>query len=130
MAKPGPGRLLAAILLSQTGRRRSNLVLRDWAIKTKLADHVEVSHDAPLLLAAGTPEGWAWPSSPGTGSVAFARAGRIDEPFVRGGSGFFTRRRRERLRGTVLPGLKPYAQAVDGRGPETVLTKHPSNVSD
>jgi N-acetylglucosamine kinase-like BadF-type ATPase len=104
------------------GRPEDQALIRDWAIKTKLADHVEVSHDAPLLLAAGTPEGWGVAVVAGTGSIAFARApdGRTSRA---GGWGFLLGDEGSGY-AIGLAGLQAVARAADGRGPETVLTKH------
>lgn len=107
--------------IAGAGRPEDQTLLRDWAIKTKLADHVEVSHDAPLLLAAGTPEGWGVAVVAGTGSIAFARGpdGRTSRA---GGWGFLLGDEGSGY-ALGLAGLQAVAQAADGRARATTLTK-------
>jgi N-acetylglucosamine kinase-like BadF-type ATPase len=107
--------------IAGAGRPEDQQLIRDWAIKTKLAAHVEVSHDAPLLLAAGTPDGWGVAMVAGTGSIAFARApdGRTSRA---GGWGYLLG---DEGSGYALgmAALQALARAADGRGPETRLSK-------
>jgi N-acetylmuramic acid 6-phosphate etherase len=107
--------------IAGAGRSEDQALIRDWAIRNKLAAHVEVSHDAPLLLAAGTPDGWGVAVVAGTGSIAFARApdGRTSRA---GGWGYLLG---DEGSGYALgmAALQAVTRAADGRGPETVLAK-------
>ena len=110
------------------GRPEDQALIRDWAIKTKLADHVEVSHDAPLLLAAGTPEGWGVAVVAGTGSIAFARA-RMDEPLAPAVGVFYSATKGAATR-SVLPACKPSRKRSMGADRKQCLRNISSNVSD
>jgi N-acetylmuramic acid 6-phosphate etherase len=107
--------------LAGAGRPEDQAVIRDWAGRVNLAAAVEVTADTPLLLAAGTPEGWGVALVAGTGSMAFARdrAGRTARAggwgYLMGdeGSGY----------ALVVAGLQAMARAADDRGPATGLTQ-------
>lgn len=107
--------------IAGAGRPEDQALIREWAIKTKLAHQVEVSHDAPLLLAAGTPDGWGVAVVAGTGSIAFARA--PDKRTSRAGGWGFLLGDEGSGYAIGLAGLQAVARAADGRGPETTLTK-------
>jgi N-acetylglucosamine kinase-like BadF-type ATPase len=47
--------------------------LLEWAKSVQLAEKIEITNDAALLLAAGTPEGWGLAVVAGTGSIAIAQ---------------------------------------------------------
>jgi N-acetylmuramic acid 6-phosphate etherase len=107
--------------LAGAARPQDQSIIRDWAERVKLAAAVEVSADVPLLLAAGTPDGWGAALVAGTGSIAYglSREGR----HVRaGGWGYLMG---DEGSGTALTraGLQAVAWAADGRGPATRLTE-------
>ena len=60
--------------LAGAGRPENQELFRRWALQSGLAAEVEVTADGPLLLAAGTPDGWGIAIVAGTGSLALARA--------------------------------------------------------
>jgi N-acetylmuramic acid 6-phosphate etherase len=94
-------------------------LVREWTEKAKLAGHVEITNDAALLLAAGTPQGWGLAIVAGTGSIAFGRTpdGRIDRA---GGWGYILGDEGSAY-GIVTGALRASARAVDQRGAPTVL---------
>lgn len=89
-------------------------------LATGLAERVDLSNDARLLLAAGTPDGWGIGAISGTGSITFGvgptgqftRAGGWGYVFGDEGSGYDIGRQ----------ALRAVARASDGRGPATALT--------
>jgi N-acetylmuramic acid 6-phosphate etherase len=115
-------RVAAACLgLAGVGRAEDQAVVRSWAERTELAQAVEVTADAPLLLAAGTPGGWGLALVAGTGSMAYAqspggvtaRAGGWGYLLGDEGSGY----------ALTMAGLRAVVRAADGRGPTTCLTE-------
>ncbi len=70
----------ACLGLAGVDRADDLALVREWTEKAKLARHVEITNDAALLLAAGTPQGWGLAIVAGTGSIAFGQTpdGRID----------------------------------------------------
>jgi N-acetylmuramic acid 6-phosphate etherase len=111
----------ACLGLAGAGRPEDQAPIRDWAARVRLAGAVEVTADAPLLLGAGTPQGWGLALVAGTGSMAFARApdGRTARAGGWGhllgdeGSGY----------ALAVAGMRAVAQAADGRGAPTVLSE-------
>jgi N-acetylglucosamine kinase-like BadF-type ATPase len=111
----------ACLGLAGAGRPEDQAVIRDWASRVYLAEHVNVTTDADLLLAAGTADGWGLALIAGTGSMAFgrhadgrtARAGGWGHLLGDEGSGY----------ALVVSGLRAVACAADGRGPATRLTE-------
>jgi N-acetylmuramic acid 6-phosphate etherase len=109
----------ACIGMAGAGRPDEQGFLREWAVRVGLAVEVEVTTDAAILLAAGTPEGWGLAVIAGTGSMAYARSqdGRAARAGGWGpllgdeGSGY----------ALVTAGLRAVARAADGRGSATVL---------
>jgi N-acetylmuramic acid 6-phosphate etherase len=107
--------------LAGAGRLEDQAVIKDWAARVNLSAVVEVTGDTPLLLAAGTPEGWGAALVAGTGSMAFvrdregrtARAGGWGYLLGDEGSGY----------ALVVAALQAVAQAADGRGPATGLAE-------
>jgi N-acetylmuramic acid 6-phosphate etherase len=107
--------------LAGAGRPEDQAVVRAWAERIGLAEAVEVTADAPLLLAAGTPAGWGVALVAGTGSMAYARspegaaarAGGWGHLLGDEGSGY----------ALALSGLRAVVRAADGRGPVTALTE-------
>ena len=94
-------------------------LIREWTEQARLASHVEITNDAALLLAAGTPDGWGVALVAGTGSIAFGRTpdGRIDRA---GGWGYVLGDEGSAY-GIVTAALRAAARAADQRGPGTVL---------
>jgi N-acetylglucosamine kinase-like BadF-type ATPase len=109
----------ACLGLAGAGRPEDQAVIAEWAARVQLAAAVEVTGDAPLVLAAGTPRGWGAALVAGTGSMAFvrdpggrmARAGGWGYLLGDEGSGY----------ALVVAALQACATAADGRGPVTAL---------
>ena len=116
-----PRRTVAAATLglAGAGRPEDQAFVTDWAARVRLADRVEVTGDATLLLAAGTPEGWGVAAIAGTGSMAYARA--ADGRTARAGGWGYLLGDEGSGYALVLAGLQAVARAVDGRGPATSL---------
>jgi N-acetylmuramic acid 6-phosphate etherase len=110
----------ACLGLAGAGRPEDQAIIKDWAARVHLAAAVEVTGDTPLLLAAGTPDGWGAALVAGTGSMVFvrdrdgrtARAGGWGYLLGDEGSGY----------ALVVAALQAVAQAADGRSPATALT--------
>lgn len=106
--------------MAGAGRPADRAVLRAWADVRYPHVPTRLVHDAALLLAAGTPEGWGVALISGTGALAYgedhvgrnARAGGWGYLLGDEGSGY----------ATGLAGLRAVARAADGRGPQTTLT--------
>ena len=64
---------VACLGLAGAGRPEDQKVIQDWARQVNLAQRVEVTTDAAILLAAGTPDGWGLALVAGTGSIAYGR---------------------------------------------------------
>jgi N-acetylmuramic acid 6-phosphate etherase len=94
-------------------------LVREWGDHVKLAKTVEITNDAALLLAGGTPDGWGVAIVAGTGSIAFGKApdGRIDRS---GGWGYILGDEGSAY-GIVTAALRASARAADERGPATGL---------
>jgi N-acetylmuramic acid 6-phosphate etherase len=115
------GPVAAACLgLAGAGRPEDQAIIREWAGRVSLAAAVDVTGDTPLLLAAGTPEGWGVALVAGTGSMAFARD-REGRTARAGGWGYLMGDEGSGY-ALVLAGLQAVARAADGRGPATGLT--------
>jgi N-acetylmuramic acid 6-phosphate etherase len=107
--------------LAGAGRAEDQAVIRAWAERVRLAETVIVQADTPLLLAAGTPDGWGAALVAGTGSMAFvrdrtgrtARAGGWGHLLGDEGSGY----------ALAVDALRSIAQAADGRAAVTALTE-------
>ena len=63
----------ACLGLAGVDRQEGLDVIHGWAARVKLAGRVSVANDAPLLLAAGTPDGWGLAVIAGTGSITFVK---------------------------------------------------------
>ncbi len=111
----------AGLGLAGAGRPEDQAVIRAWADRVRLAARVEVTTDAALLLAAGTPEGWGLAIIAGTGSIAYARTadGRTSRA---GGWGYLLGDEGSAYQ-LVLAGLQAVVRAADERGPATCLTE-------
>jgi N-acetylmuramic acid 6-phosphate etherase len=115
-------RVAAAFLgLAGAGRPEDQALIKEWAAHVNLAATVEVTSDTPLLLAAGTPEGWGAALVAGTGSMAFARD-RDGRTARAGGWGYFLGDEGSGY-ALVQSALQAAARAADGRGPATSLTE-------
>jgi N-acetylmuramic acid 6-phosphate etherase len=90
-------------------------------LQNGLAAVVEVSADAPLLLAAGTPDGWGVAVVAGTGSIAVARSpdGRTSRS---GGWGYLLGDEGSGY-ALSLAAMQAIARMSDDRGPETLLAR-------
>lgn len=111
----------ACLGLAGAGRPDDQAVIRDWADRAGLAGKVDVTADAPLLLAAGTPDGWGVAVVAGTGSMVFARA-RDGRTARAGGWGYLLGDEGSGY-ALVVAGLQAIVRATDGRGPATRLTE-------
>ncbi len=109
----------ACLGLAGVDRPDDRALVEAWARQVHLAARVEVTNDADLLLAAGTPEGWGVGVVAGTGSIAFGRSpdGRTDRA---GGWGYILGDEGSAY-GIVTDALRASARAADQRGPRTAL---------
>src|SRR5262249_50698412 len=60
--------------LAGAGRPEDQRLAQEWAERSRLATHIQVTTDAELLLASGTPDDWGLAVVAGTGSIAYARS--------------------------------------------------------
>jgi N-acetylmuramic acid 6-phosphate etherase len=111
----------ACLGLAGADRPDDQVALREWADRVRLAGKVEVTSDAAVLLAAGTPEGWGLVLIAGTGSIAFARS--VDGRRARAGGWGYLLGDEGSAYALVMSGLQAVARAADGRGPATSLTE-------
>jgi N-acetylglucosamine kinase-like BadF-type ATPase len=108
------------LALAGVGREPIRRQMMTWCCHQELAGDVLVTNDAMAVLAAGTPSGWGAALIDGTGSFAFGmtadgscqRTGGWGYLFGDEGSGY----------AIGLAALRAVTQAVDGRGPSTILT--------
>jgi N-acetylglucosamine kinase-like BadF-type ATPase len=105
--------------MAGVGRAEDRALIAVWADQVHLAGKVEVTSDAALLPAAGTPEGWGVALIAGTGSMAFARA--PDGRTARGGGWGYLLGDEGSGYTLVLAGLQAVMRAADDRGPATSL---------
>lgn len=120
-AKLPRGTVAAACLgLAGAGRTNEREVILGWAQRIGVAEKVEVTNDASLLLAAGTPDGWGLGVIAGTGSIAYAR-GRDGSIARAGGWGYILGDQGSGY-AIAAAALQAVARAADGRGPGTTLT--------
>jgi N-acetylmuramic acid 6-phosphate etherase len=110
----------ACLGLAGADRPEDQVVIREWAERVRLAGQVEVTSDAAILLAAGTPEGWGLVLIAGTGSIAFGRA--ADGRRARAGGWGHLLGDEGSAYALVMSALQAVARAADGRGPATSLT--------
>jgi N-acetylglucosamine kinase-like BadF-type ATPase len=111
----------ACLGLAGADRPDDQGAVREWAERVGLACKVEVTSDAAVLLAAGTPEGWGLVLIAGTGSIAFGRAAAGRRARA-GGWGYLLGDEGSAY-ALVMSGLQAVARAADGRGPATSLTE-------
>jgi len=95
--------------------------LLKWAVSVRIARKVEVTNDAALLLAAGTPHGWGVAVVAGTGSIAIAR--NEEGQLLRAGGWGPLLGDEGSAYQIVLAGLQAVVARADGRGSPTVLTE-------
>lgn len=114
---------VASVCLGLAGvdRQEGVDVIHAWAARVKLAGRVAVANDAPLLLAAGTPDGWGLAVVAGTGSIAFVktadgRDGRC------GGWGHLLGDEGSAY-SIALTGLRAACRSFDGVTPPTTLVE-------
>jgi N-acetylglucosamine kinase-like BadF-type ATPase len=106
--------------MAGAGRAADRAVIERWASARYPGVLARVTHDAALVLAAGTPAGWGIAVLCGTGSLVYgvdpsgaaARAGGWGYLLGDEGSGYALGR----------AALRAIARAADGRGPSTSLT--------
>jgi N-acetylmuramic acid 6-phosphate etherase len=114
------GSVVSACLgLAGADRPDDQSVIRDWAAHVRLADKVEVTNDAAILLAAGTPHGCGLVLIAGTGSIAFGRT--VDGRRARAGGWGHLLGDEGSAYALVMTGLQAVARAADGCGPATRL---------
>ncbi|MCI0378858.1 MAG: N-acetylmuramic acid 6-phosphate etherase [Gemmataceae bacterium] len=133
------GTVAAACLgLAGADRPADRDLILEWAKRVRLADKVQVTNDASLLLAAGCPltpgpspqqgrgenlsgEGWGLAVIAGTGSFAYART-RDGTTGRSGGWGYLLGDEGSGY-AIAVAALQAVARAVDGRGPATLLSE-------
>ncbi len=111
----------ACLGLAGADRADDQIVIREWAERVGLAKRVDVTNDAAILLAAGTPQGCGLALIAGTGSFAFGRS--TDGWRARAGGWGYLLGDEGSAYAVVLAGLQAVARAADGRGPATRLTE-------
>ncbi len=109
----------ACLGLAGIDRQEGLDIIHAWSARVGLADRVQVSNDATLLLAAGTPDGWGLAVIAGTGSIAFVKtpAGELGRC---GGWGYLMGDEGSAYR-IAVQGLRAACRAFDGVDPPTVL---------
>lgn len=110
----------ACLGLAGADRADDQSILRDWAQRVGLAEKVEVTNDAAILLAAGTPAGCGLVLIAGTGSIAFGRS--VDGRRARAGGWGYLLGDEGSAYALVMSALQAIVRACDGRGPKTNLT--------
>ncbi len=111
----------ACLGLAGADRADDQAVIREWAERVQLARKVDVTSDAAILLAAGTPEGWGLVLIAGTGSIAFGQT--ADGRRARAGGWGYLLGDEGSAYALVMSALQAVARAADGRGPATTLTE-------
>ena len=107
--------------LAGTGRPEDRTWVEEFVRQNNLAARLTIANDGQLLLWAGTPDGWGVGLVSGTGSIAYGRSTDGHEARAGGwgylmgdeGSGYAIGR----------AALQAVAQATDGRGAATSLTR-------
>jgi N-acetylmuramic acid 6-phosphate etherase len=111
----------ACLGLAGADRADDQGVIREWAQRIQLAATVEVTSDAAILLAAGTPQGWGLVLIAGTGSIAFGQTS-VGRRARAGGWGYLLGDEGSAY-ALVTSALRAVARDADGRGPATALTE-------
>jgi N-acetylmuramic acid 6-phosphate etherase len=109
----------ACLGLAGAGRPEEQERIRSWALRIGLAASIEVTADATLLLAAGTPQGWGVAVIAGTGSMALGRA--PDGRTARAGGWGYLLGDEGSGYALALAALRAVARMADQRGPKTHL---------
>lgn len=109
----------ACLSLAGMGRAGDRDTMREWAVANNIADQIEITTDAEAVLAAASPDRVGVALICGTGSLAWGRdgAGRVERA---GGWGYLLGDEGSAY-GIAVAGLQAVAQAIDGRGPKTLL---------
>jgi N-acetylmuramic acid 6-phosphate etherase len=110
----------ACLGLAGAGREEDQQVILDWARRANLAQHLEVTSDAAVLLAAGTADKWGLAVVAGTGSIAYGRS--ADGRSARAGGWGYLLGDEGSGYALVMAALQAVAWAADGRGAPTSLT--------
>jgi N-acetylmuramic acid 6-phosphate etherase len=117
-----PGRVASACLgLAGAGRPKDQAFIHAWAERVGLAAKVEVTSDARLLLATGTPQGWGVAVIAGTGSMVLAED-REGHTARAGGWGYLLGDEGSSY-ALALAGVRAVTRAADGCGGPTLLSK-------
>jgi N-acetylmuramic acid 6-phosphate etherase len=111
----------ACLGLAGADRLDDQAVIREWAERIRLADRVEITNDAAILLAAGTPAGFGLVLIAGTGSIAFGR--RSDGRHERAGGWGHLLGDEGSAYAIAMSAFQVVARAADRRGPATRLTE-------
>ncbi len=106
--------------MAGAGRPEDQAVIREWSEMRFPGAPAMVTHDAELVLAAGTPDGWGIAVLSGTGSLIYGRRG--DGSTARAGGWGYLLGDEGSGYAIGLAALRAVARAADGRGPATVLT--------
>lgn len=109
----------ACLGLSGAGRSEEQQRIRQWALTAGIAREVQVTHDAAIILAAGSRENSGVALICGTGSLAWGRSA-TGEAARAGGWGYLIGDEGSAY-AIVRAGLRAAAMAADGRGPATAL---------
>jgi N-acetylglucosamine kinase-like BadF-type ATPase len=107
--------------LAGADREQDRKLIREWAERTGLATHVEVTGDAQILLTAGTPDGSGVAIIAGTGSIAIGR--HADGRFARAGGWGYLLGDEGSGYALVMDALKAIVRSADGVEPPTSLTE-------
>jgi N-acetylmuramic acid 6-phosphate etherase len=112
---------VACLGLAGADRPWERSLLQEWSGRVRLCEHLELTSDGALLLAAGTAGNWGLAIVSGTGSIAVGRApdGRTARA---GGWGYLLGDEGSGYR-IALAALQTITQAADGRGSATALTQ-------
>jgi N-acetylmuramic acid 6-phosphate etherase len=111
----------ACLGLAGADRPGERARLLDWATTVRLAGTIDITNDAELLLAAGTPSGWGVAVIAGTGSIAIAK-NAAGQTIRAGGWGPLLGDEGSAYQ-LVIATLQAVARSADGRGPATALTE-------
>lgn len=111
----------ACLSLAGMGRASDRDSMRDWAVAANIADRIQITTDAESILAAASPRRVGIALICGTGSLAWGRdmTGRVERA---GGWGYLLGDEGSAY-GIAVAGLRAAAQAIDGRGPKTLLVE-------
>jgi N-acetylmuramic acid 6-phosphate etherase len=110
----------ACIGLAGAGRPDDRARLLEWAQSAGVAQQIEITTDAAVLLAAGTPEGWGLAVIAGTGSIALTR--NADGAAARAGGWGPLLGDEGSAYQITLAGLRAVTLAADHRAQPTALT--------